>query len=299
MPVLLIFTLLCMWEASQWLLPALSLEPLPFLWLMAASFTLLAFGLGLRERVRIGEGRGAWLGLLSALAVGAPMALLAVAQRYFAAEVAVAALAGVPVVMVVTAQVLSTTDDGAADALLPAIAGLAGALLLIPVGLPGSALGWIGFGLDLVAVLLAGVFGVLAHRAATAKGAGTSVLQMAIGNAITLVVVVAVLSLTRPAQLETYAAPGSAVVAISLAADVLTALAMLLLLREQKPLGFASRFLIIPLLGAVEAYLSLQPTLSIRAISGLLLMAGAATLLLRSRPMQAGSVVPMSARPLD
>ena len=181
MPVLLIFAVLCAWEGSQWLLPAMALDPLPFLWSSAAAFGVVAGG------VALGRWRkGGWLGAWGALALGVPAMLLSVAQRYFAVEVAVAALAGVPVVVVVAAQGIGATEDGAGEALLPAVAGLAGALLLVPVRLPSSSNGWIGLGLDVLAVVLAGVFGVVAHRAAKASEIRQAVFEMAAGNAVVL-----------------------------------------------------------------------------------------------------------------
>ena len=296
MPVLLIFAVLCAWEGSQWLLPALALDPLPFAWVSAAAFALIAMAAGtLRPKSSGSPGRRAEVRLAAggALALGVPALLLAAAQRYFAAEVAAAALAGVPVVIVVAAQVTSATDDDAGEALLPAIAGLGGALLLIPVRLPASSNGWTGFALDLLAVLLAGIFSVLVHRTAQALPRTTAVASIAIGNFLALVLLAAALSLLHLARLGVYTALTAPMFAATLAVEALTALAATFLLRELPPLALSTRFLIVPLLGAVEAYLLLRPTLSLRALSGAVLMALSATLLLRQSPRKSGSVVPL------
>lgn len=299
MPGLLIFAVLCAWEASQWLLPKLALDPLPFAWISATAFAVVAIAGALRRGDRSDTGgwvTGLRLGALGALALGVPSMLLAVAQRYFAAEVAAAALAGVPIVIVVTAQVTLATEGGSGEALLPAIAGLGGALLLIPVRLPASSNGWIGFSLDLGAVLLAGIFGVLAHRAAQGVAAATAVQRVASGNAVVLMVLAGVLRVLRIARLETYAMPSISTSAAALGIGVLTALAAIVLLCGMRPLGFASRFLIVPLLGAIEGFVLLRPTLSVRAFAGAALMAVAGGVLLRPSPVAVGSVVPVRSR---
>ena len=289
MPVLLILAGLCAWEGSQWLLPALALDPLPFALVSSAAFGGLALFLGRWG----GRGAGVWLGLWGALALGMPAMLLVVAQRYFAAEVGAAALAGVPVVIVVVA---SMGEEGMGEALLPAIVGLGGALLLIPVRLPESGNGWFGLALDLLAVLLAGSFSVVAHRAAQAVPAMAAVRCFAGGNAVVLAVWAGLLWVSHGARLQTYAVPTAPVIAAVLGVGVATALAATVLLRALQPLAFASRFLVVPLVGAVEGYVLLRPTLSFRALAGAALMAVAAFLLLRAAPAAAGSVVPARSR---
>jgi EamA domain-containing membrane protein RarD len=64
--------------------------------------------------------------------------------------------------------------------------------------------------------------------------------------------------------------------------DVIEVLLLLWLLRRMPPVQFASRYLIIPLLTVLEAYVLLRPELTLRIGAGAILLAtGAGSLLLQ------------------
>ncbi len=293
MPVFMVFAILCAWESSEWLFPALSLDPVPFGIVSAVACAVMA-GLALVWRGKLGkmDRRDLCVGAYGAGALALPGLMLVIAQRFFAVEVAVAALAGVPVVVVVMLQAGATADEPAAEALLPALMGLAGALLLIPVRLPANTTGWIGFGLDLAAVLCAGIFGVLGHRKARVAPLRSAVASVAAGNAVVFAGGAALLFLGGSARLQTASVPGAGTMAGDLLVTMLTVLGTIVLLRGMAPLGFAARFLLIPLLGAVEAYALLRPSVSFRAVVGALLMLAAVVRLLRGVPAVVGSFLP-------
>jgi hypothetical protein len=72
----------------------------------------------------------------------------------------------------------------------------------------------------------------------------------------------------------------ASVVSLSSLVDLAEVVLLVWLLREMVPVRFAARYLVIPLLTLVESYALMRPELTVRVISGVVLLAAGAGMLL-------------------
>jgi hypothetical protein len=72
----------------------------------------------------------------------------------------------------------------------------------------------------------------------------------------------------------------ASVVSLSSLVDLVEVVLLVWLLREIMPVRFASRYLVIPLLTLFEGYGLIRPGLTVRVVSGLVLLAAGAGMLL-------------------
>jgi hypothetical protein len=195
-------------------------------------------------------------------------------------------------VPIVAAVALTTVDAGgpaergARRSLAPALAGLGGLLLLLPLSLSNSAHGNLMIAVICAAVILVGTTSVWLYR----------LLQhFELSDAIALV------CLSNAALLLIYAwASGnitwSGSSLLSLASlpslvEVIEVLLLLWLLRKMPPVQFAARYLLIPLLTVVEAYVLLRPPLTLRIGAGVILLAAGTGMLLLQHPAEEEDVL--------
>ena len=215
---------------------------------------------------------GLWAGLL----VGVPEVVAGQAGRHVAGVLWTALLAVVPVMVVlVVAQGSEEEAAGAWRLLAPAVAGLGGFLLVVPVDFPRSAVGWVSFGVLVVSAVLIAWSSVVIHRVLRGVSVVQAVSAFCLANAVVLLVA---------GFVEGDGGWGLDVVGwISVAVQAGTAVLLVVLLRWMEPVRFAARFLVIPLLVILEGFVLLRPELSLRMVSGVVLMAGAVGVLLGSR----------------
>jgi hypothetical protein len=72
----------------------------------------------------------------------------------------------------------------------------------------------------------------------------------------------------------------ASVVSVSSLVDLVEVVLLVWLLREMMPVRFASRYLVIPLLTLFEGYGLMRPELTVRVISGMVLLAAGGGMLL-------------------
>ncbi len=276
MSTLLLFAALCGLEGSLWLLPATQLDPLSLSLLGA----LVCWTLWAVSRPRLPTATPHWL--LPCLGAGAfalPAILLAVAQHLLPGQEAAAILAGAPVLVVITSNLLESQQGDLPNTLLPVLAGLAGALLLLPVRVP-TAEGWIGLALDLIALVLASVCATLTHRFAHRSAPRASFRYVALGNAVAYTLATARLwakdSTARPSF-----QPATLLNLLVLGLGQALAFS---LVRSLLPVRFATRSLLVPLLAAVESFLLWRPSLSLRDLVGASLMLASSVAVFRQHP---------------
>ena len=202
--------------------------------------------------------------------IGAPALLLLMGRQRFSSVMAVATQASLPVIVAVVAGALDPEIE-LQRRLMPALLALAGTLLVLPVALPHSSQGWIGFSLYFAAAGLSGISTVFCHRDSVRHSAGAALLIVAGANAIFVGGAAAIwLVATDQGHLLRGAATMSSLLPIVLVSGDILALAALL--RLLPPLAVASRLVFVPLIAALEAYILLRPTLSLRTAVGSLLM---------------------------
>jgi hypothetical protein len=158
---------------------------------------------------------------------------------------------------------------------VPALAGLGGLLLLLPLDFSGSVRGWVMLAVVCAAVVGVGLASVWLYRLLPGFGLADAVAVVGFANAVFLLV----LSCVHETVVWRWSGMAS-VVSITSLVDVVEVLLIVWLLREMPPIRFAARYHVIPLLTILESFVLMRPEWTIRMGFGTaLLAAGAGTLL--------------------
>ncbi len=267
------FVLLCILSATSWVIPhGAELPVLEQQGIRYAVIGLVALLLGGRKEWSWGYGLD--LGLVSVGFFGVPVAVLAWTQGSVSAISRSALFAMVPVVVVMT---IAAGDDerGIRRFLVPALAGLGGLLLLLPLGFSGTLLGRLMLGLVCAAVILVGLSSVWLNRLLQGVALTQAVAVVCLANAAFLLVcsVASRDAVWRVSELASVISLGSLV-------DVMEVVLIVWLLQEMPPVRFAARFLVIPLLTILESYILVRPEVTVRLVCGTILLATGAGVLL-------------------
>jgi drug/metabolite transporter (DMT)-like permease len=190
------------------------------------------------------------------------------------------AMVPVVVALVVAASEIGTIGENSARrSLIPALLGLAGLLLLLPLDFSGSARGRLMLALLCTAVILVGISSVRLYRLLQSFKPADAAALMCLSNAAFLLAY----GLAR----RTFVWSKSdlvSFVSFSSLVNLIEIVLLLWLVRKLSPVRFAARFLIIPLLTVLEAYVLLHPTLTLRLGSGLALLVAGASMLVFPNP---------------
>ncbi|NYF80166.1 hypothetical protein [Granulicella arctica] len=178
----------------------------------------------------------------------------------------VALFALVPLCVVVGVVACGREARGRA-LMMPALIGLAGALLLLPFQLPSTAYGGFMFGVVFVAVLLAAGGSIWMHALLQGRNIAQAVAVICGANAVLL----GVAALLRGEGMIA-ASSSPAELLRCLVLDLPQMFLLVWLLREMPPERLAARFLVAPLLTAIEGVILLHPPLDIRMGLGMMLM---------------------------
>ena len=276
------FAALCILSGTSWAISGDAFDDLPLLerqGLLFGVIGVIAFFVAGREMwLQWMSLRVLWLGAAGVAFFGVP----AVAAEYARGSVPAinrsALFAMVPVVVVLTVAAGETTVRDEEDArrfLVPALAGLGGLLLLLPVQFSGSVRGWVMLCAVCATVVLVGLASVWLYRGLHGIGFALAVAVVAIANAVFLLFwsIVYEGMVWRWSDL---ASMGS----ISSLVDVVEVLLLVWLLREMAPVRFAARYLVIPLLTVLESYVLMRPEWTVRMGFGTALLAVGAAMLL-------------------
>jgi drug/metabolite transporter (DMT)-like permease len=276
------FAALCILSGTSWAIPADVSEGLPQLEQQGLLFGVIGV------IALFVAGRGVWLQWMSLRFVW----LVAAGVAFFGVPVVVAeyargsvpaisrsalfAMVPVVVVMVVAAgDVTGREERGAVRFLVPALAGLGGLLLLLPLQFSDSVRGWAMLGVVCAAVVLVGLGSVWLYRVLRGIGFAAAVAVVGLANAVFLLV----WSSVHEVIVWRWSGLAS-MVSISSLVDAVEVLLLVWLLREMPPVRFAARYLVIPLLTVLESYVLMRPEWTVRMGCGTVLLAvGAGTLL--------------------
>jgi hypothetical protein len=267
------FAAVCVLSATSWVVPRA--EELPALELQGLRYGLIgavAFLCG-RGRVRFGRvglrAAGAGVGFF-----GVPM-VIGEWARVGVSETSRSALFAMVPVVVVMAVAAGEEERGARRFLVPALVGLGGLLLLLPLEFSGSLRGRLMQGAMGLAVVVVGLSSVWLYRLLRRMALAEALAVVCFGNAVFLLAcnVVPKELVWRWSDLASVASPASLV-------DVVEVVLLVWLLREMEPLRFAARYLLIPLLTLLESYALMRPELTVRMISGVVLLGAGAAMLL-------------------
>jgi drug/metabolite transporter (DMT)-like permease len=268
------FAVLCILAATSWVIPDVA-NGLPQLEQQGILFGLVgliavAFS-GRRLWSGIAGVRWIWLAAASVMFFGVPMVVGEYARGSVSAITRSALFAMVPVVvvMVVAAGDASGGEErGARRFLVPALVGLGGLLLLLPLGSSGSIRGRVLLAIVCAAVVLVGFASVWMYRLLREFSFVEAIGIAGIANAVFLLG----WSVVRGEIVWTVSGLVS-VVSLSSLVDLLEVLLIVWLLREMAPIRFAARYLAIPLVTILESFVLMRPEWTVRMVSGTVLLA--------------------------
>jgi drug/metabolite transporter (DMT)-like permease len=276
------FAVLCVLSGTSWAIPREMSDGLPPLEQQGVLFgaigltALLFAGRGLWSRSR--DLRYARLAAAAVGFFGVPIVVAEYARGSVPpiSRSALFALVPVVVMMVVAAgESAGREERGARLFLMPALAGLGGLLLLLPLAFSGSARGWMMLAVVCAAVVLVGLASVWLYRLLPGFDLPDAIAVVGLANAVFLLVWSAV------REEVVWRGNGLAsVVSIGSLADVVEVLLITWLLREMPPIRFAARYLVIPLLTVLESYVVMRPEWTVRMGFGTALLAAGGGMLL-------------------
>jgi drug/metabolite transporter (DMT)-like permease len=289
--VWIIFGTLCLLSSSAWVAAQFSTSTLPslerqgLLYLIIGAGALLISGTKLPSRIRNRPWARVTLAGLGFF--GIPAIAIEFASDYVGEIKRSALFAMVPIVVAVALSAIEA--GGAAErvarrSLAPAVAGLAGLLLLLPLSLSNSTRGNMMIAVVFTAVILAGLGSIWLYRLLQQFEPPDAAAVICLSNAALLLICACLTGTVtwNGSSLLSLASSSSLV-------DVIEVLLLLWLLHRMPPVQFASRYLLIPLLTVLEAYVLVRPELTLRIGAGVILLATGAGMLLFQRPGGNGS----------
>lgn len=274
------FSALCILSGTSWVIPegmTSQLPPLEQQGLVFGGIGLVALffaGRGLLVRM----GSLPWVRLAAAAAgfFGVPIVVGEFARGSVPGTSRSALYATVPVVVVLVVAAGDRKEgEDARRFLVPALIGLSGLLLLLPLDFSGSVRGRFMLALVCVAVVLVGLASVWLYRQLRGVRFAEAIAIVGLANALFLLSC----SVVREDVVWRWGGWGS-VVSISSLVDVVEVVLIVWLLREMLPVRFAARYLVIPLLTILESYALMRPDWTVRMGFGTLLLAAGAGALL-------------------
>jgi len=276
------FAALCILSGTSWVIPREVFDGLPPLEQQGLLFgalgviAVLFAGRGIWSRSRRAESvplAAATVGFF-----GVPVVVAEYARGGVPAISRSALFAMVPVVVVIalaSGEATTREERGARSFLIPALAGLGGLLLLLPLGFSGSARAWVMLGAVCAAVVLVGLMSVWLYRLLAGFGFVEAMAVAGLANAVFLLA-----SSSVHEEIVWRASGLSSLVSISSLADAVEVVLIVWLMREITPVHFAARYLLIPLVTVLEGYVLIRPEVTVRMVCGTALLAvGAVTLL--------------------
>jgi len=249
---------LCLLTASAWMMPEEGGSSLQRAVLCGvAGFVALLFAWR-----RHGVAFWVWMKvvLVGVLMVGVPTILFGMSVHGVSSlgRAVVTTLAPVMVCLAVSQRGRSASEEELAWRLVgPALAGVAGVLLLFPFDMPASLRGWVMLGVVVLAVGMIAVAGVWLQRVSEGLGLAAVWAAVLLGNALVL----GVLGLV---QGERAMVPGAS------AWLGLAEIALLVwLVWAMPPLRLMARFLAVPLVAVLEGFILMRPSLTVRLGAGI------------------------------
>jgi drug/metabolite transporter (DMT)-like permease len=261
----MLFAGFCVLVGSEWLLSPISglIRGMVF-----AAVGIFAAALN-RGRWR---GGWAWLVLAAVLLVGVPEMMVGWGLRHTSSNLWAVVLAVVPVMVVLI--VAQRAGDGVRRLLVPALAGLGGILLVVPLDVPGSVPGRLALVVLVLSAVMIAIASVWIHQLLQDFGVLQAMTVFCFANALVLLV---------RGFVEGAGWGLSGVGWVAALVQGCEVVLLVVLLRGMTPVRFGARYLIAPLMTLVEGYALLRPALTWRLGFGVALMAGGAAFLLFSR----------------
>jgi hypothetical protein len=288
------FFALCLLWSSAWLVESAWPTSLPLYARQSFdkfAIAIVLFCLGVvrnKFRLRLRKAPWAKLALASVTLLALPTLLLEATSGVVSQPMGECLFALVPVAVVVLAPYVGLAAASGADAtpseswretshlLLPALAGLAGALLLLSFSLPAS-LREAGFdAVVLVAVAAVAIASLSMYRLLAEFSLFEASVLYCTANAVAFAVFQAISAIGGSAA-DWIGCCTARPLATELAKAIFFELPQVLLLlwrlRAMPPPRFAARYLLVPLMLSLESFTVVRPTLTVRLVCALVLLA--------------------------
>jgi len=289
----LAFALLCSLSATSWMIRDAAADGLPSLERQGVLFGAIGLIAALFAGRKAWVRRGEWYARVSAAAVGLfglPILIAEYSRDYVAGNVRGALYAMVPVVVVLVVAAGSGSEErGVRRFLLPALAGVGGLLLILPLSFSKTVSAWTMLGVICVVVISVGAASVWLYQLLREGGFAVEFALVGLVNAAVLLAGSAVHE-----EMVWRASGLASVVSAASLVDVMEVLLIVWLVRVMSPVRFAARYLLIPLLTVVEGFVVIRPALTVRIAFGSFLLAAGAGVLLFFEPRD--EEVPLSLR---
>jgi hypothetical protein len=267
----IMFAGFCLIVGSEWLLPAVSgvIRGLVFA-VVGIAAAILSGGLSWPSVGNVGR-----LALAAVLLLGVPEVAVGWGLRHVAGNLWVVVLTVVPAMVVLV--VAQSSGDGVRRLLGPALAGLGGILLIVPVDVPGSLVGRVALALLILCAVGIAIGSVWIHRLLRGFGFALAVAVFCLANALVLF------------GWGVFEGAGWGLSGLGwVVVQGVEVLLLVVLLQGMSPVRFGARYLVIPLVTVAEGYVLLRPELTWRMGFGALLLVGSAAFLLLSREVDEG-----------
>ncbi len=276
------FAALCILSGTSWAIPDAMTGGLPAMEQQGLLFGVIGLtALLFTARERWPQDKVEWCVRLAGASVGffaIPMVAVEYARGSVSGTSRSALFAMVPVVVVMVLAPGDATglgERGARRSLIPALIGLGGLLLLLPLEFSGTVHGWMMLAVVCAAVVLAGFASVWLYRLLQGVRLMSAIAVIGIANAVFP------LSWSFVHEEVVWRWSGLAsVVSFQSLVDVVEILLLVWLVREMRPVSFASRYLVIPLVTILESFVLMRPEWTARMGFGALLLAAGAGMLL-------------------
>ena len=280
-----VFAATCLVAGSTWLVPGTELTIASALAVQAISCAALAILscallLARTPRTSLRFRSVAPLVASGTGVVGLPLLLVLLGRQQLSSVMEAACGAAVPVIVAVAQQASSDSQESLHTTLGPAVLGFGGALLLLPVALPGSLAGWTGLVLYLLAACTLALSSIACHRQMQRLGLLPGLFVIAVANTLFALVAGAVAVLMgRELQLRPeLAIAAQLVLGLCLTAGIVATTYLL------QPVAAATRLLFVLMIASAEAWALMRPTISIRMLTGAgCMLVGGSALLWRGR----------------
>jgi drug/metabolite transporter (DMT)-like permease len=276
------FVALCILSGTSWVIPHDGVDRLPPLEQQGILFGVLGCGalLFAGGRESFGDMRRRWVRLAWAAVgfLGVPSVVAEYTRGPLPVISRAALFAMVPIVIVMTLaarESVKNEERGARRLLIPALVGLGGLLLLLPLQFSSSVRAWISLGGVCAAVVLVGLASVWLYELLQGAKFVAGLAVTGVANSIFLLFWSALHEDTLWHRDDL-----ASLLSLTSLTDLTEVLLIVWLLREMQPARFASRYLLIPLVTVLESYILMRPELTARMGFGTVLLAAGAGMLL-------------------
>jgi drug/metabolite transporter (DMT)-like permease len=287
------FGALCLLSSSAWVVEPFSISTLTSLERQGLLYFAVGLGAlllsGRAALLRIGQQPWARLAVAGLGFFGIPAVAIELASGTVPEISRSALFAMVPIVVVVVLATVETggpAERGARRSLAPTLIGLGGLLLLLPLSFSNSARGNAMIAVLGTAVILVGIASVRLYRLLQQFELSIAVAVVCLANAVFLLICA-----STGGAVAVHRSSLLSLLSLSSLVDVIEVLLLLWLLRRMPPVQFASRYLLIPLLTVLEAYVLLRPELTLRIGAGAILLTIGAGMLLLQPPAEEEAVL--------